>query len=81
MTANQKLNEIVTQLNVALLQKEQLTEQLEQASARVKALRNLLTGVDLGRKAATEQFEAAKAVLPQAEVEHIVLETPTTEPA
>jgi len=49
-----KVNEITSQLNTALLQKELLTEQLEQVCDKVKALRNLLAGVELGRQAAAE---------------------------
>jgi hypothetical protein len=55
MTPSQKVTAVVEQLNVALLRKDQLTEQLEDVTRQVRALRNLLTGIELGREAAEEQ--------------------------
>lgn len=56
-TATQKANEVVTQLNAALLLKDQLTEQLELTNDRVKALRNVLAGIEVGREMAKEQTQ------------------------
>lgn len=53
-SALQKINDIAAQLNAALLLKDQLAEQVEQNNERVKALRNLLAGIELGRQATTE---------------------------
>jgi hypothetical protein len=58
-TATQKIQEAANQLNQALLQKDMLSEQLEQVNERVKALRNLLAGVDIGRQIAAEQAKDA----------------------
>lgn len=54
-TATQKAQEVVNQLNSALLLKEQLIEQLELTEERVKALRNVLAGIEVGRNMANEQ--------------------------
>lgn len=53
-TPTQKANEVVTQLNQALLLKDQLQEQLDLTVDRVKALRNVLAGIQLGREVAQE---------------------------
>jgi hypothetical protein len=60
-TALQKANEMVTQLNAALLQKDQLMEQLELTNDRVKALRNVLAGLQLAQEVAKEQAETQPA--------------------
>jgi hypothetical protein len=57
-TALQKVQEVVNQLNAALLQKDQLTEQLNITNEKVKAFRNLLAGIELGRQAAVESAGA-----------------------
>jgi hypothetical protein len=59
-TASQKTADVINQLNSALLQKDILTEQLEQVTEKVKALRNLLAGVDLGRQVEKEQVSLAE---------------------
>lgn len=56
-TATQKAQEVVNQLNSALLLKEQLIEQLELTEERVKALRNVLAGIEVGRNMAAEQTQ------------------------
>lgn len=55
-TALQKVQEVVNQLNAALLQKDQLNEQLTITNEKVKAFRNLLAGIELGRQAAIESI-------------------------
>lgn len=57
-TATQKAQEVVNQLNSALLLKEQLIEQLELTEERVKALRNVLAGIELGRQVEREDNPA-----------------------
>lgn len=66
-TALQKVQEVVNQLNAALLQKDQLTEQLNLANERVKAMRNLLAGIELGRQAAVESVEPQDPPMDKAE--------------
>lgn len=56
-TATQKVTEALKQLNQALLQKDILAEQLEQANERVKALRNLAAGIELGQEMSKEQTQ------------------------
>jgi CHAD domain-containing protein len=60
-TAFQKYQDTITQLNSALLTKDQLTEQLEVDSERVKALRYVLAGAELGRQLMAEMAELATA--------------------
>ena len=62
MSVAQKINEVVTQLNAALLQKEILSEQLEQTNEKVKALRNLLAGIQLGKELVEEQNQQTQPV-------------------
>jgi len=60
-TASQRYQDTVAQLNSALLTKDQLQEQLDQTVERVKALRNLLAGVELGRQVMNEIAASQKA--------------------
>lgn len=41
---------VLAQLHEALLRKEVLAQQLEEVSERVKALRNLHAGIEIGQK-------------------------------
>lgn len=60
-TANQ-VQQLVSQLNAALLRKESLAEQLAAAEDQVKALRNVVAGIEMGQKLAAEVAdEKAKA--------------------
>lgn len=54
MTSTQKIQEVTTQLHATLLQKELLAEQLQQVTERIKALRNVLMGIQLGRESMQE---------------------------
>jgi ssRNA-specific RNase YbeY (16S rRNA maturation enzyme) len=52
--AAQQVQSIVNQLNASLLQKDKLTDQLESTNEQVKALRNVLGGIEIGQKLAAE---------------------------
>lgn len=54
LSAQEHAQAVITQLNDALLQKDMLQEQLANIEDRVKALRNMAAGIDIGRKAAIE---------------------------
>lgn len=64
-TAAQITNSIVQQLQQAQAEKIELTEKLELVNTNLKALRNVLNGIELGKRLQTE-VNAEQAAIPQA---------------
>lgn len=67
-SAANQVQQLTAQLNAALLRKEILTEQLEAVTEQVKALRNVIGGIDLGRNLQTEIAEEQAAKEAKTEV-------------
>lgn len=65
-TAAQTIDQVTKALNQSIAQRAELHDQLAANEKQVLALRNLVQGVELGKKLAADAAEAAaKAAVPQ----------------